>query len=104
MTIDVYLAPASGPCRAVLMTAKYLGVDVNQKMVDLMTGEQLKPEYLKVSLLALGSYGIGIFKNILLEFFDIGEQKIKMDEYEFETVFDCLEMTKDIPHSKKENN
>ncbi|XP_055947246.1 glutathione S-transferase 1-like isoform X2 [Argiope bruennichi] len=49
MTIDVYLAPASGPCRAVLMTAKYLGIDVNEKVVNLMAGEQLKPEYLKMN-------------------------------------------------------
>ena len=48
MTVDVYLAPASGPCRAVLMTAKYLGVDVRQKVVNLMTGDQLKPDFLKV--------------------------------------------------------
>ncbi|GIY96183.1 hypothetical protein CEXT_48901 [Caerostris extrusa] len=47
MTIDVYLAPASGPCRAVLMAAKYLGVDANQKTVNLMTGEQMKPDYVK---------------------------------------------------------
>ncbi|CAL1265904.1 unnamed protein product [Larinioides sclopetarius] len=31
------------------MTAKYLGIDVNQKLVKLVAGEQLKPEYLKVS-------------------------------------------------------
>lgn len=49
MTVDVYLAPASGPCRAVLMTAQYLGVDVRQKVVNLMTGDQLKPDFLKVS-------------------------------------------------------
>lgn len=51
MPVDVYVAPVSGPCRAVLMTAKYVGVDVNQKLVDLMAGEQLKPEYIKVSSL-----------------------------------------------------
>ncbi|KFM73999.1 Glutathione S-transferase 1, isoform C, partial [Stegodyphus mimosarum] len=49
MTIDVYLAPASGPCRAVLMTAKFIGLDVNQKLVNLMAGEQLKPEFLKIN-------------------------------------------------------
>jgi len=49
MTIDVYLASASGPCRAVLMTAKYLGIDVNQKVVNLMAGDQLKPEYIKMN-------------------------------------------------------
>ncbi|KAG8191130.1 hypothetical protein JTE90_010051 [Oedothorax gibbosus] len=49
MTVDVYLASASGPCRAVLMTANHIGVDVNKKEINLMVGEQLKPEFLKVS-------------------------------------------------------
>ncbi|CAL1265901.1 unnamed protein product [Larinioides sclopetarius] len=31
------------------MTAKYLGIDVNQKLVKLVAGEQLKPEYLKMN-------------------------------------------------------
>lgn len=55
MTVDVYLAPASGPCRAVLMTAQYLGVDVRQKVVNLMAGDQLKPDFLKVSGITLFS-------------------------------------------------
>lgn len=49
MPVDVYLAPASGPCRAVLMTAKCIGLDVNQKIVNLAAGEQLKPEYIKMN-------------------------------------------------------
>ncbi|XP_054711353.1 uncharacterized protein LOC129220944 [Uloborus diversus] len=53
MTIDVYIAPASGPCRSVLMTGKYLGLDLNVKQVNLMAGDQLKPEYLKISATSL---------------------------------------------------
>ncbi|GBO35451.1 hypothetical protein AVEN_228595-1, partial [Araneus ventricosus] len=47
MTIDVYIADAGAASRAVLMAAKYLGIDVNQKLVNLLAGEQLKPEFLK---------------------------------------------------------
>ncbi|GIY96185.1 glutathione S-transferase 1, isoform D [Caerostris extrusa] len=46
MPIDVYLYGASGPCRAVLMVAEQLGIEVNKKTVDLMSGEQMKPEYI----------------------------------------------------------
>lgn len=50
MTIDFYYLPASGPCRAVLLAAKAVGVDLNLKVTDLMKGEHLTPEYVKVSL------------------------------------------------------
>jgi len=49
MPIDMYLTPVSGPCRAVLMTLKYIGLDVNEKLVDIMAGEQLKPEFIKMN-------------------------------------------------------
>lgn len=49
MTIDFYYVPGSAPCRSVQMAAKAVGVDLNLKLVDLMAGEQLKPEFLKVS-------------------------------------------------------
>lgn len=48
MTIDFYYVPGSAPCRAVLLTAKALGLDLNLKLTDLMAGEQLTPEFLKV--------------------------------------------------------
>lgn len=48
MTIDFYYLPGSAPCRAVLMTAKAVGVELNLKLVDLMSGEQMKPEFIKV--------------------------------------------------------
>lgn len=48
MPIDLYHIPASAPCRAVRLAAAAVGVDLNLKMVDLMAGEQLKPEFIKV--------------------------------------------------------
>lgn len=47
--MDLYYKPGSAPCRAVLMTAKAVGVDLNLKRVDLMAGEHLTPEYLKIN-------------------------------------------------------
>lgn len=49
MTIDFYYVPGSAPCRAVLLTAKALGLDLNLKLTDLMAGEQLTPEFLKLN-------------------------------------------------------
>lgn len=47
--MDLYYKPGSAPCRAVLMTAKAVGVDLNLKRVELMNGEHLTPEYLKIN-------------------------------------------------------
>lgn len=49
MGIDFYYAPASSPCRAVQLAAKAVGIELNLKPLDLMKGEHLKPEFLKVS-------------------------------------------------------
>ncbi|XP_076365620.1 glutathione S-transferase 1-like [Tachypleus tridentatus] len=49
MTIDLYHMPACGSCRAVRMVAKLIGVDLNLKYVDLMAGEQNKPEFFKMN-------------------------------------------------------
>lgn len=49
MGIDLYYLPASAPCRAVQMTAKAVGIDLNLKLVDFMAGDLMKPEFLKVS-------------------------------------------------------
>lgn len=48
MPIDLYQLTGSPPCRAVLLTAAALEVDLNLKKVDLATGEHLKPEFIKV--------------------------------------------------------
>lgn len=49
MGIDFYYVPGSAPCRAVLLAAKAVGVDLNLKYTDLMKGEHLTPEFIKVS-------------------------------------------------------
>lgn len=48
MTIDFYYTPGSAPCRAVLLAAKAVGVELNLKPLDLMKGEHLAPEFVKV--------------------------------------------------------
>lgn len=51
MGIDFYYTSGSPPCHAVQMTAKAVGVELNQKVINLATGEHLKPEFIKVYLL-----------------------------------------------------
>ncbi|KAI9585055.1 hypothetical protein GQX74_006950 [Glossina fuscipes] len=48
-TMDLYYLPGSAPCRAVIMTAKALGLQLNKKLLNLMAGEQMKPEFLKLN-------------------------------------------------------
>ncbi|XP_014086723.1 glutathione S-transferase D1 isoform X2 [Bactrocera oleae] len=47
--MDFYYVPASPPCRAVLLAAKALGVNLNKKLLNLFAGEHLKPEFLKLN-------------------------------------------------------
>lgn len=49
MPLDLYHSPLSASCRAVLMTANLIGVHVHLKPVDLTSGEQLKPEIVKLN-------------------------------------------------------
>ncbi|XP_050310957.1 glutathione S-transferase D1-like [Anthonomus grandis grandis] len=49
MTIDFYYVPGSAPCRAVLLAAKALGVDLNLKLTNLQAGEHLTPEFIKIN-------------------------------------------------------
>nr|AGV08610.1 glutathione S-transferase [Nephotettix cincticeps] len=49
MGLDFYYTPGSSPCRSVLLAAKALGVDLNLKQLDLMKGEHLKPEFVKIN-------------------------------------------------------
>jgi hypothetical protein len=48
MTIDLYFMNISPPCRAVLMTAKHLNIEFNEKQIDLLNGEHLSPQFVKV--------------------------------------------------------
>ncbi|CAH1154578.1 unnamed protein product [Phaedon cochleariae] len=45
----LYMLPASCPVRSVLMCAKAIGVDLNSIKVDLLAGDHLKPEFLKMN-------------------------------------------------------
>lgn len=45
----LYVALLSQPCRSVLMTCADLGIEFEQRIVDLHKGEHKTPEYLKVS-------------------------------------------------------
>lgn len=47
--MDFYYLPGSAPCRSVLMTAKAVGVELNLKELNLMAGEHLKPEFIKIN-------------------------------------------------------
>lgn len=47
--MDFYYLAGSAPCRAVQMTAKAVGVDLNLKVLNLMAGEHLKPEFIKIN-------------------------------------------------------
>ncbi|XP_049309684.1 glutathione S-transferase D1 [Bactrocera dorsalis] len=47
--IDLYAIGGSAPCRAVLLTLKALNVPFEYKLVNLLTGDNRKPEYLAIN-------------------------------------------------------
>ncbi|XP_074038878.1 glutathione S-transferase 1 [Leptinotarsa decemlineata] len=49
MGIDFYYVPGSAPCRNVLLAAKAIGVELNLKLTDLMKGDHLTPEFIKIN-------------------------------------------------------
>lgn len=48
MTVVLYAFPLSAPCRAVLLLAQLIGVALDVKPIDLMKGEQLADDFIKV--------------------------------------------------------
>lgn len=50
MPILHYLPP-SPPCRAVLLLGRILNIDFDLRLIDLMKGDHMKPEFIEVSLL-----------------------------------------------------
>ncbi|XP_078659662.1 glutathione S-transferase 1-like [Branchiostoma floridae x Branchiostoma belcheri] len=48
-SVDLYLAYFSPPCRAVLMFAKEIGLELNHKILDLQKGEAKTPEFLAMN-------------------------------------------------------
>ena len=51
MSIDFYAMRLSPPCRAVIMTAKELNIDLNLINTDLSEGQHMTEEFLKVKIL-----------------------------------------------------
>ncbi|KAJ8719213.1 hypothetical protein PYW07_016769 [Mythimna separata] len=49
MSIALYYTPASAPCRLVLLVAAALNVQLEQHLVNLMGGDQFKPDFLKLN-------------------------------------------------------
>ncbi|XP_057656002.1 glutathione S-transferase 1-like [Diorhabda carinulata] len=49
MAPTLYYILASPPVRSVLLCAKAIGVELNLKEVDVLNGEHLSPEYLKIN-------------------------------------------------------
>nr|XP_019544049.2 glutathione S-transferase D7 [Aedes albopictus] len=49
MTPVLYYLPPSPPCRAVLLLARMIGVELEYKMLNVMEGEQLKPEFVELN-------------------------------------------------------
>lgn len=49
MPIDFYQLPLSAPCRAIQMLADILDIKLNKKQLNLMAGEHMTPEFLKLN-------------------------------------------------------
>ena len=49
MPIDFYYMGVSAPCRAVHLTAKAVGVDLNVKEIDLFAKDHMKPEFVAIN-------------------------------------------------------
>ncbi|CAL4124569.1 unnamed protein product [Meganyctiphanes norvegica] len=47
--MDFYYMPLSAPCRANMLTAKAVGKELNLKYLNLMAGEQMKPEFVAIN-------------------------------------------------------
>jgi glutathione S-transferase len=48
MPMDLYTFAPSPPCRSVLLLAKRMGIEFNTKTINIMAGEHLNPEFIKV--------------------------------------------------------
>jgi glutathione S-transferase len=49
MVLTLYHCPPSYPSRAAFMVARAVGVDITVKTINLLEGEHLSPEFIKVS-------------------------------------------------------
>ncbi|XP_050323470.1 glutathione S-transferase D7 isoform X1 [Bactrocera neohumeralis] len=49
MSVTLYYLPPSPPCRAVLLLGKMLGIDFDLKLINVLAGDQLKPDFLQLN-------------------------------------------------------
>ncbi|XP_052865864.1 glutathione S-transferase D7 [Anopheles cruzii] len=49
MTTVLYYLPPSPPCRSVLLLAKMIGVELELKVLNVLEGEQLKPDFVELN-------------------------------------------------------
>nr|CAD7456812.1 unnamed protein product [Timema tahoe] len=49
MPVIMYFYPASPPCRAAMLVARAVGVDLNSNHTDITSGAQLTPEFIKLN-------------------------------------------------------
>lgn len=64
MGITLYHCLGSPPSHAVRLAAKYLGVELELKEVDLEKGEQLTPEFLKVKSIIIYQSLLSVLSNV----------------------------------------
>ena len=50
MPIQIYAMDISAPCRMALMACEVMGIEYEIVDVNLFTGENMKPEYLRVCI------------------------------------------------------
>lgn len=51
MTPKLYVAAPSPPARSVLITAAAIGLELEKQDINVLKGEHLTPEFIKVSLI-----------------------------------------------------
>ncbi|CAG0916785.1 unnamed protein product [Notodromas monacha] len=49
MGVDFYYMPLSPPCRSALLAAKAFGIKLDCKLLNLMAGEHMKPDFLAIN-------------------------------------------------------
>lgn len=49
MTPTLYYLPPSPPCRSILLLAKMLELELDLKVINILEGEQMKPEFLEMN-------------------------------------------------------
>lgn len=69
--INFYTLDISPPCRAVEMLMRHIGLQFNKIIVDLLAGEQYKPDYLMVGLAYVNVIVVSVKLNISISFVTI---------------------------------